>query len=349
MKAYNLHDINDLRFENVAEPVCNTDSAIVRIKAAGICGSDIPRIYKTGTYHFPTIPGHEFAGEVVSVGTNVSPNWKGKRVGVFPLIPCMKCQACKSMRYEMCDNYNYLGSRCNGGFAEYVEVPEWNLIEIPDSVTFEQAAMLEPLAVALHAIRQSGVKAGDSVAVIGLGTIGLFVVMFLKKMGIDPILCVGNKDYQRDKITELGIDTKQYSDVWQGDSKEWIRDNTNGLGAKVIFECVGKNDTLLLAIESVAPSGIVQLVGNPAANMEMPKSIYWRILRKQLKVVGTWNSSFTHTESDDWHYVLESLSDESIHPEKLISHHLSFEELERGLAIMRDKSEDYTKVMVSCE
>lgn len=349
MKAYNLHDVDDLRFENVAEPVCKTDSAIVRIKAAGICGSDIPRIYQTGTYHFPTIPGHEFSGEVVNVGSKVNPAWNGKRVGIFPLIPCMKCPACKSKSYEMCDNYNYLGSRCDGGFAEYVEVPEWNLIEIPDDVTFEQAAMLEPLSVAVHAIRQSGVRAEDSVAVIGLGTIGLFVVMFLQKMGIDTIFCIGNKDFQQEKITELGIDSKCYFDSREGDSKEWILENTDGLGANVIFECVGKNETLLQAIESVAPSGIVQLVGNPASDMEIPKSIYWRILRKQLKVVGTWNSSFTHDDSDDWHYVLACLADGSIQPEKLITHILPFDELEQGLAIMRDKSEDYIKVMVSCD
>jgi len=346
MKAYNLHGINDLRFEEIAEPTCKDGSVIVRVWAAGICGSDLPRIYKTGTYHFPTVPGHEFSGEVCQVGKNVSENWIGKRVGVFPLIPCMKCSCCKNMKYEMCSNYNYLGSRCNGGFAEYVEVPEWNLIEIPGNVSFEQAAMLEPLAVATHAIRQSNVKVGDTVSIIGLGTIGLLITMILKEMGITDFFCIGNKEFQKEKIVEIGLNEDTFINSKESNVNKWIFENTNGAGVDVCFECVGKTETIIQAIESVIPSGTVQLVGNPALEIVIPKDTYWRILRKELKIIGTWNSSFTHSNNDDWNYIIDKMSVGAIHPEMTITHKLSFDELEKGLLVMNTKSEEYIKVMM---
>ena len=154
MKAYVLEGINQLKYKEIKMPELHEGEVLVEVKAAGICGSDIPRIFETGTYHFPTIPGHEFSGQVVSAYDGEQNPWIGKRVGIFPLIPCMECFTCKKVEYEMCRNYNYLGSRCDGGFAEYVAVPEWNLIELPDKVSYEEAAMLEPAAVALHAVRR---------------------------------------------------------------------------------------------------------------------------------------------------------------------------------------------------
>lgn len=115
MKAYRLHGIGDLRLEEVPCPQPESGEVLVQVKAAGICGSDIPRIYRTGTYHFPTIPGHEFAGVVEKVGETADPAWKGKRVGIFPLIPCYACSPCQAEKYEMCRHYRYLGSRQDGG------------------------------------------------------------------------------------------------------------------------------------------------------------------------------------------------------------------------------------------
>ena len=337
MKAYNLHGIGDFRYEDVDKPVADDDSVIVRVRAAGICGSDIPRVYTNGTYHFPTIPGHEFSGEIED---------NGKRVGIFPLIPCQSCPSCKKKQYEMCTNYNYLGSRTDGGFAEYVKVPKWNLIELPDTVTFEQAAMLEPMAVAVHAIRQSKVKPGDSVAVCGLGTIGLLIVMFLRDMGIETVLGLGNKEFQKQSLLKMGVADECYCDTKTAEPVGWILSKTDGQGVDVFFECVGKNETVNTAIESVCAAGSVQLVGNPASDMNLPKNVFWRILRKQLNVYGTWNSSYTHSESDDWHYVLDRLSTQRVHPESLITHRYDMASIGEGFSVMKDKSEDYIKIMM---
>ena len=183
MIAWVLHGVHDLRHETVGVPVLGADEVAVQVRAAGICGSDIPRIYQTGTYSFPLIPGHEFSGIVTETGAAVDGALTGQRVGVFPLIPCHSCATCRKKQYEMCRHYSYLGSRRDGGFAGYVAVPADNLIKLPEHVSFEEAAMMEPMAVAVHAMRRIAVRPADTVVVCGLGTIGLCWSCSLKKPG----------------------------------------------------------------------------------------------------------------------------------------------------------------------
>lgn len=344
MKAYVLDGVNELHLKEVPMPELKSGQVLVEVKAAGICGSDIPRIFQTGTYHFPTIPGHEFSGKVVATGYS---SWVGKRVGIFPLIPCRECEPCRKKRYEMCRHYSYLGSRTDGGFAEYVAVPEENLIELPDTVSYEQAAMMEPMAVAVHAMRSIAPTPQEGVAVCGLGTIGMLLVMLLREAGIENLYVIGNKEFQRDKICELGISESAFCDCRRENPCEWLMKHTDGNGVDVFFECVGKNETITQGICSAAPGGRVQLVGNPASDMCLAKDVYWKILRNQLTVKGSWNSSFTHSLDDDWHYVLDRLSEGKIHPEYYITKNLPFGELGQGLKIMRDKTEEYLKIMVN--
>ena len=346
MKAYVLHGIDDLRYEEAAKPVPESSEVLVRVMAAGICGSDIPRIFETGAHRHPLIPGHEFSGVVEAVGSKHNKEWLGKRVGVFPLIPCYECAPCVEKQYEMCRQYSYLGSRRGGGFAEYVAVPSWNLIELPENVSFEEAAMLEPMAVAVHAMRSAAPKMTDTVAVCGLGTIGLLTAMFLKDAGIENLLLIGNKDLQKEMALQMGIDAEHFCDIRTQDAKAWITEKTRGNGTNVFFECVGRNETISMGLACAAPGGTVLLVGNPASDVRLSREDYWQILRRQLTVRGTWNSSFTHEESDDWHYALGRLSARQINPVTFISHRLPFDRLERGLAIMRDKTEDFCKIMI---
>lgn len=348
MKAWVLHDINDIRYEDVEKPVPNQDEVLVRVKAAGVCGSDIPRIYRDGAHNMPLIPGHEFSGQVVTSGDAKNDVWIGKRVGVFPLIPCNQCVACKKGRHEMCRSYSYLGSRRDGGFAEYVSVPAMNLIELPAEVTYEQAAMLEPMAVAVHAMRRVSIEKDDRVVVCGLGTIGLLLTMFLKERGIENIYVVGNKDFQKEKALLLGIDHDDYCDARSENVAQWIMEKTEN-GADVFFECVGKNETMSQAVDLTIPGGKICFVGNPYSDMVLNKTTYWKILRNQLEITGTWNSSFysgtKESQETDWEYVIRLLSKETINPEIFISHKYDMEHLECGMHIMRDKAEDYLKVM----
>lgn len=346
MKAYVLHGPNDIRYEEVSVPSPAAGEVLIEVKATGVCGSDIPRIYQTGAHKHPLIPGHEFSGIVAGLGKGVEEKWLGKRVGIFPLIPCGKCGPCQNKQYEMCRSYDYVGSRRDGAYAEYVTVPADNLIELPDNVSFEAAAMLEPMAVAVHAMRRVSIKAEDTVIICGVGTIGTLLLMFLMDTGLKSILVIGNKDSQKQNVLRIGLDENCYCDSKTSDVNAWIMEKTNGKGADVFFECVGRNETITQAVDLTAPAGQICLVGNPYSDMELDKQVYWKILRNQIRMTGTWNSSFTGDMDDDWHYVLDRLALGTVAPEQLISHRFSIDEIEKGFYIMRDKIEDYVKIMM---
>ena len=412
MRAQILYGIGNIKYAETGMPSAGSGQALIRLRRSGICGSDIPRIFKTGAHNMPLIPGHEMMGVVEKCAERS--DLEGKRVGIFPLLPCHKCRQCRSGHYEMCENYNYLGSRCDGGFAEYVIAPVWNLIPIPDSVSDDAAAMLEPMSVAVHAIRGLGLipgsdlgpdlgetsaetedrpgratsgasvsdnpgKAADTpaldshggaadntvadttcpnaldsnIVVCGLGTIGLFVAMFLKDAGYRNVYCIGNKDIQLKKITEMGYARDFYCDVRRTDPVEFVKKVTGG-GADYYFECIGLPESYSQAIKCTGPLGKVMMLGNPKADMNLDRDIYWKILRNQMTLKGTWNSSFPgfdSTGNDDWRYVLERLDkwqggEMFFDPESLITHRFALDRLEDGLDIMRNKTEEYIKIML---
>lgn len=355
MKAWVLQDIGKITYSDIPKPKPGEAEVLVRVRAAGICGSDIPRIYRDGAHRIPLVPGHEFAGEVEELGKWTDKKWLHKRVGIYPLIPCHSCTPCRKGRHEMCRQYSYLGSRRNGGFAEYAAVPQNNLIKLPDSVSYEQAAMLEPLSVAVHAMRRVAIRQEDTITVCGLGTIGMLLVMLLQEHGIGNLLLIGNKEYQRKKALEMGIPEENCCNCNNEDVGAWMKRHTNGNGTDVFFECAGRNQTVSWAADLTAAGGNVCLVGNPYTDMTLDKQMYWKILRKQLVVAGTWNSSFFTSgdtegqEDTDWEYAMHLLKQERFMPQQLISHHLGMEQLEKGMRIMRDKSEDYLKIMICAD
>ena len=333
MKAYVLHGVNDLQYNDIEVPACHPGWAIVKVKASGICSSDIARVFTKGTYHFPTIPGHEFSGIVESVGSDDDASLIGKHVGIFPLLPCRECSQCADKHYEMCENYDYVGSRRDGGFAEYVAVPVWNLLLLDDSIPFAFAAMLEPLAVALHAMKFSGVKQGDSVAIVGTGMIGITAAQWAKKLGAKSVTVIGRNESKRTLVETCDLEYKVSSDndtVGQYD---------------VVLEAVGTPQAVDLSIHAATPGGTVIFMGNPSGDIELAQNTYWRILRKQLKIVGTWNSSYDGTNPSDWTEAVEALAKNEVNVEPLISHYFNQEEIMDGLNLMRDNKEPYCKVM----
>ena len=314
-------------------PRCPSGWGIVKIKAAGICSSDVPRIMKKGTYHFPTIPGHEFSGIVESVADQDNQHLIGKRVGVFPLIPCGKCNQCLTGHYEMCSNYDYLGSRRNGGFAEYVAVPVWNMVELPDSVPYEEAALLEPLAVALHAVRRAGGLHGKRVSVIGTGMIGIAAANWAITQGASEVYVVGRNEEKR-KFAE------HFSGIAYVNSLEG-----NPPDSDIIIEAVGTPTAIKEAVEYAIPGGTIVLVGNPSGDINFTQDNYWRILRKQLQLLGTWNSSFGTGSISDWTEAISILIEKKIDVASLITHKYRQTNLRDGLKIMQQHSESYCKVM----
>ena len=326
--------MNDLRYEDVPIPECPKGWVIVQVKAAGICSSDIARVFTKGTYHFPTIPGHEFSGVVYSVVDEENQSWEGKRVGVFPLIPCRECPQCKQKQYEMCANYDYLGSRRDGAFAEYVAVPLWNLLPLPNEVPLEVAAMLEPLSVGLHALKKAEIKQTDSVAVIGTGMIGISAAQWAKKYTAGEVVVIGRNENKRYLVESTGLPYEVHT---KAEDKEY----------DVVLEAVGTPESVDLALNLIRPGGTVVLMGNPSGDILLTQNTYWRILRKQLIVKGTWNSFYDGDNKSDWTEAIEALAKGEVEVKSLISHTFPQERLIDGLQLMRDHKEPYCKIMTT--
>lgn len=330
MKAYVLHGIGDLRYEDWPIPELQPSWALVKVLAAGICSSDIPRIFTKGTYHFPTIPGHEFCGRVEAVHDEADSGWIGKRVGVFPLIPCKKCPSCQRGEYETCEHYDYLGSRRDGGFAEYVAVPVWNLLELPDEVSGVQGALLEPAAVALHAVKRAEIQTGDSVCVVGTGAIGLLAGQWAKLQGAGRVVIKGRSEAKRELAENCGL--------------EYLADAAGESFDRVI-EAVGSEAALVESIQLTAPGGRLVLMGNPDGPRALSQDTYWRILRKQLTLTGTWNSSFGSKHSD-WQETVRAMSEDLLQTTCVVTQLLEWKALPAGLDSMCEKSMSYCKVLV---
>lgn len=335
MKAYVLHAINDLRYDDVPMPQCPKGWAIVKVRAAGICSSDIARVFTKGTYHFPTIPGHEFSGEVHAVGDATDAALIGQKVGVFPLIPCRQCDQCQQKHYEMCAHYDYVGSRRDGGYAQYVAVPVWNLIALPADMPFTVAAMLEPLSVALHAITLGGVKPGYRVAVIGTGMIGISAAQWAYKFGASCVTVIGRNEEKRSLIEKCGLNYSVCTDKSEMPEYDFV------------LEAVGTPAAITLAISGTKPGGTVLLMGNPSGEIALSQDVYWRILRKQLVLKGTWNSAYDGTNPSDWTNAVKAIANGEINVAPLISHTFTQDHLFEGLKMMHEHKEPYCKVMTT--
>lgn len=332
-----------MSYETVADPVLSPKEVLLHIKACGICSSDVDRVYRTGTYHFPTIPGHEFAGEIVAVGEGCEESLLGKRAAVFPLLPCFTCPSCEEEAYGRCENYRYFGSRNDGGFGEYLAVPLWNLVFFSQNVPFAQAALCEPMAVARHALTQGGDCQGRTVAVIGNGTIGLLAGLWAKKEGASQVVMVGRG---ADKVAfgkTLGFShcISSAQDQVAEDIRQW----TGGQGADVVLEMVGSNASVALAIASCKKGGTLVLTGNPHGDMSLPRDVYWKILRQELTLKGSWNSSYQR-EINDWKESIAVMEEGTFPLDKLITHEFPLSQWEKGFQVMTSGEETVVKVIL---
>lgn len=344
MKSLNLHAINDLRYEKVETPKRKIGEVLVKIKASGICGSDIQRVFDKGTYNFPTIIGHEFAGEIVEA-EDEDRNLIGKKAAIFPLIPCFKCENCKKEQYAQCSNYNYFGSRCDGGMAEYISVPIFNLVLSQDNVSFEELAMTEPCAVARHSIMQSKIKEGETIAIFGAGPIGIMLAKWAEIFGASKIILTDIDEKKVQFAREQGFIALNSTNV---DPVEEIKKMTCENGVDVAIEGAGLSITLSQAIQSAANFGRVVGMGNPIKDINLPQKVYWDIMRKQLSLFGTWNSGYSTTEND-WKESIKMMENGKMNVNPLISHKFDMKDYKKAFKIMRERKEFANKVMFVVE
>ena len=286
MKALVLEEYNKLVYRDWPDPVVADDEVLIEIKAAGICGSDVHGLDgSTGRRIPPLIMGHEAAGVIAETGKDVK-NWKkGDRVTFDSTIyPLNDWYTLKGM-YNLSDNRMVLGVspkeyRRHGAFAEYLNVPQHILYKIPDNVSFTQAAMVEPVAVAAHAVELSSPGWNDSVAVIGSGMIGLFIIQVLRSRGCGKIFAVDTDPLKLKMAGKLGAD--YVFDPAKKKISDEIVSLTSERGADQVFEAVGIESTVETAIESVRKAGIVTLVGNLSSSVRLPlQSVVTRQIRLQ--------------------------------------------------------------------
>lgn len=350
MEALVLHAVGDLRLEQIPVPSVSEGQVRVQIGFCGVCGSDIPRIFSKGTYSFPTVCGHEFAGTVDLCGAGVDDFERGDKVVVFPLLWCGKCAACENGKYVQCSDYDYLGSRCDGAFAEYVVAPKENIIRVPKGVSLEEAAQTEPAAVALHAIRRvPDSLVGKTVAIFGTGPIGLMVAQWTSIMGATQVLLFDVVTEKLDLAKSIGFE-KVFNSRTEDVAKDVINvvnDHTEGKGAHVCIEAAGVPETYLNAFGSVRRGGSVVLLGNPIADVMLPAPLISQMMRREVKLLGTWNSDYsTSGNDDDWQTVLQAMATGKLNLSPLITHKVSLTDSTNILKMMKNRSEFYAKVLI---
>lgn len=318
MNALVLNANGDLAYKEVVDPVVGDDECLIAVKYAGVCSSDFHRAYDKWAYFYPLIMGHEFAGEILKIGSRVSKYSPGDRVVIFPLIPCKTCEFCLNKQYAQCTNYSYYGSRQNGGFAQLVSVKEWNLLKLPNDISFERAAVIEPISVAFHAISKAEIKSNQKIAILGAGFIGLVTAFILSKTcNAHDIILIDLDKNKLNFAAQYGFST-----ICTQDNSSWDEILIKSGGVEIVFEMCGAVQTFKHSLHIVKSHGQVIWVGNVTGDMLFEKKLISSILRKELKIKGSWNSSFTHDDSDDWHKAL-NYARESNELDKLLTHIVS--------------------------
>lgn len=336
MKAAVLHAPGDLRVEDVPVPDIGPDEVLVEVKAAGICGSDIGRVMVTGTYSFPTIPGHEFAGRVERVGAAVVHLRAGDRVAVAPLMPCRRCKWCEAGKFHLCDDYDFMGSRSDGAFAQYLRAPATNVLKVPDSVSYEVAATIEPAAIILHGIHKLDLKLGDAVAVVGCGALGYFALQFARLSGARPLIAIDVDDDKLDLARSIGADL--CLNPTRDDVLARVHEATGGRRVAVSLECAGSAPGRDLSVMVAAKQGTVMLYGTAYGDVTFAEKAFARIVREELQIVGSWNSYSLPFPGKEWFDIIGLLADGRLTVEPLITHRATLEEAPSIFKALKDRS-----------
>lgn len=298
MKAGVVHAREDIRYEEIEKPIAEKGKVVVKVKYTGICGSDVPRVNGDACHFFPNVLGHEFSGVVEAVGEGVTSVAVGDRVAGIPLVPCMECEDCRKGNYALCKHYSFIGSREFGSFAEYVAVPEKNVVKFTDQVSFEQGALFEPATVALHGLQRVPFEGGKTVAILGGGTIGLFVMQWAKIFGAREAVVFDIADERLELGKRLGatagINTKQ------PDYMEQAMELTNGRGFDYVFETAGNTITMKMAFELAANRANVCFVGTPIRELTFSVKEWENLNRKEFYLTGSWMSYSAPFPGREW-------------------------------------------------
>ena len=288
MKALVLEEYNKFVYKEMPEPEIAENEVLIQVKACGICGSDVHGMDgSSGRRIPPIIMGHEASGIIVKKGTRVRGFSEGEQVTFDSTMYCGECFYCRQGRINLCDNRRVLGVSCDdyrqhGAFAEYVAVPEHILYRLPDGLSFEQAAMVEPVSIAFHAVALTPISLNDTAVVIGAGMIGLLAIQALRAAGCGKIIAVDLEQPKLDLALQLGADDALRAD--QVNVPEEVLKLTDNRGANIALEVVGSTAAVNTAISSLRKGGFLTIIGNLAATIEFPLQT---VVTRQITVSGS--------------------------------------------------------------
>lgn len=340
MKALVIEDVKKLVYKDIEIPKVEDDKVLIRVRACGICGSDVPRARDGGVHSFPQVVGHEFTGEIVKIGEKVDNCKVGDRVTVAPLIPCGKCENCQKGNPAMCTSYSFIGSREQGAMAEYVAVPSKNVIKLADNVTYEQGACIEPITVALHAVERVNIISGRKAIVYGCGTIGILLMQCLKAKGLEKVYVVDIDDFKLSIAKELGA--YEVINSLKTDVKQYFNEHGK---VDYVFETAGVNFIQSEVLNLVDRLGSVVYVGTAHKDVTIDYKTFENILRGELNVTGSWMSYSAPFPGNEWKAAVEYLESGKINVDKIITHKFKLEDGYNAFEAMLSKDENSIKVM----
>jgi len=335
MLAAMIHGVKDLRVEEVPKPKVEHGEVLVKVKAATTCGTDLKifqRGYVEGVIKLPTVFGHEWAGEVVEVGEGVSWPKVGMRVRAGNSAPCLRCHMCQRGSFNLCEDMMWLW----GAYAEYIKIPARmvlvNTQAIPSHVSFEEAAVTEPLACVLRGAEKANIKLGDSVAIIGAGPIGLLHLLTAKKMGAERIIVTDLVDERLEFARQLGAD--EMVNAQREDVVKKTKELTQNYGADVVIEAIGQPSTWEQALRMVRKGGTVLEFGGCPPNTEIRVST--ELLHYgDVTVIGAFHTTPTHFKK-----ALNLIASGAINVKPLITKKMSLTKIEDAFETLTTSKKD---------
>ena len=335
MKAALLYGVGDLRVENIEKPKVGHGEVLVRVKAATTCGTDLKifqRGYVSGVIRLPTVFGHEWAGDVVEVGEGVAWLKEGMRVRAGNSSPCLRCRMCQKQQYNLCEDMMWLW----GAYAEYIKVPSrivmLNTQRIPAHVSYEEAAVTEPLACVLHGLEKADIKMGDTIAIIGAGPIGLLHLIAAKKMGAGKIIISDLVDERLQLASRLGAD--ETINAKDEDTIEKTKQLTEGYGADVVIEAIGLPATWEQALKMVRKGGTVLEFGGCPPETQIKVSTE-QLHYGETTILGTFHATPAHFKK-----ALNLIASGTLNVKPLVTRKMRLDNIKEAFRILTTSKSD---------
>ncbi len=348
MKALKWFGQKDIRIVEAEKPVPGKGEVLVKVMAAGICGTDLHE-YEAGPIFIPVTPhpitgkkapvilGHEFSGIIETVGEGVTGWAEGDHVTADACIACGECAYCKQGSYNLCDNLGFTGLADDGAFAEYIRVPAYQLYKLAPGMSFEAGAVIEPAAVGVHAVKKGRLSLGESVVIIGAGTIGLATLQAAKAAGATAVYVIETAGKRKEFAKKLGAD--MVIDPLKTDPVEEIKKLTEGLGADLTVECAGLDITMSTAISVTRKGGRIVVAGifsKPGDGLPLNDMVIG-----EKEIIGS------IAYKDDFKATIDLVSSGAIEAMHLITAEISLEDIiEKGFIELIENKENHIKILV---